>query len=124
MVFIIQKQIDKVSGDNAGDNRKKEFSYAAIKKTSSNMIAVLKEREMCDTRKSTRSVGLHLSSKMYLGMSGDLKKKTYLSQQMNRLKEELQFIGIHPTSSNNINMPAAPGTCLFNFLFKIWVANL
>ena len=61
---------------------------------------------------------------MYIDMSGELKKKTYFSQQMNRLKEELQFIGIHPTSSNNINMPEAPGICLFNFLFKTWVTNL
>ena len=121
IVFITQKYIDKVDGDNAGDNCKNEFNYAAIKKTSSNMVAVLMEREICDTRKWTGPVGLHLSTKMYIDMSGDLKKKTYLSQQMNLLKEELQFMGIRPTNSNNINMPAAPGTCFFNFLFKIRV---
>ena len=54
-------------------------------------------------------------------MSGDLKSKTYLSQQMNRLKEELQFMGTHTANSNNMNMPAAPGICFFSFLFKIWV---
>lgn len=32
IVFIIQKQTDKVNDDNAGDNSKKEFHYAAIKK--------------------------------------------------------------------------------------------
>ena len=121
IVFITQKYIDKVGGDNAGDNCKNEFNYAAIKKTSSNMVAVLLEREMRDTRKWTGPVGLHLSTKMYIDMSGDLTKRTYLSQQVNRLKEELQFMGIHPTYSNNINMPAAPGTCFFNFLFKIRV---
>ena len=121
IVFITQKYIDKVDGDNAGDNCKNEFNYAAIKKTSSNMVAVLMEREMRDTRKWTGPVGLHLSTKMYIDMSGDLKKKTYLSQQMNLLKEELQFMGIHPTNSNDINMPATPGTCFFNFLFKIRV---
>lgn len=118
IVCITQEYIDKVNSENAGDNCKREFNYAAIKKTSSNMVAVLMEREMCDTRKWTGSVGLHLSSKMYIDMSGDLKNKTYLSQQMNRLKEELQFMGIRPTNSNNINMPAAPGIFFFNFFFQ------
>ena len=52
-------------------------------------------------------------------MSGGLKNEIYLSQQMNRLKVELQFMRIYPTNSNNINTPAAPGTCLFNFIVKI-----
>ena len=71
--------------------------------------------------KLTGPVGLHLISKMYIEMSGDLKNETYLSQQMNRLKEELQFMGTHTANSNNMNMPAAPGICFFSFLFKIWV---
>ena len=121
IVFITQKYIDKVNGENAGDNCKREFNYAAVKKTSSNMIAVLMEKEMCDTRKWNGPVALLLSSKMYIDMSGDLKKKTYLSQQMNLLKEELQSMGIHPTKSNNVNMSTAPGICFFNFLFGIWV---
>ena len=79
------------------------------------------EKEMWDTRKWTRPVGLELSSKMYVDMSGDLEDKTYLNQQMNRLKEELKFIGINPINSNNINIPAAPGICFINFLFIIWV---
>ena len=121
IVFIRQKYIDKVNGENPGDSYIREFSYAAVKKTSSNMVAVLIEIEMCDTMKLTGPVGLHLISKMYIEMSGDLKNETYLSQQMNRLKEELQFMGTHSINSNNINMPAPPGTCFFNFLVKIWV---
>ena len=121
IVFITQRYIDKVNGENAGDNCKREFSYAAVKKTSSNMVAIVMEREMCDTRKWTGPVGLHLSSIIYIDMSGDLKSKTYLSQQMNRSKEELQFMGTHPANNNNMNMPAAPGICFFSFLFKIWV---
>ena len=53
IVFITQRYIDKVNGENAGDNCKREFSYAAVKKTSSNMVAIVMEREMCDTRKWT-----------------------------------------------------------------------
>ena len=117
IVFITQKYIDKVDGENAGDICKKEFNYAAVKKTSANMVAVLMETEMRATEKWTGPVGFFLSSKMYIDMSGDLKKKTYLSQQINRLKEVLQFMGIHPTNSNNINMPATPGTCFFNLRF-------
>ena len=121
IVFITQRYNDKVNGENAGYNCKREFSYAAVKKTSSDMVAVVMEREMCETRKWTGPVGLHLSSKIYIDMSEDLKSKTYLSQQMNRLKEELEFMGTHPANSNSMNMPAAPGICFFSFLFKIWV---
>ena len=121
IVFITQRYNDKVNGENAGYNCKREFSYAAVKKTSSDMVAIVMEREMCETRKWTGPVGLHLSSKIYIDMSEDLKSKTYLSQQMNRLKEELEFMGTHPANSNSMNMPAAPGICFFSFLFKIWV---
>ena len=121
IVFITQRYNDTVNGENAGYNCKREFSYAAVKKTSSDMVAIVMEREMCETRKWTGPVGLHLSSKIYIDMSEDLKSKTYLSQQMNRLKEELEFMGTHPANSNSMNMPAAPGICFFSFLFKIWV---
>lgn len=119
IVFITQMYIDKVNGENARDNCKRECSYAVVKKTSLNMVAVIMEREMCDTRKWTGPVGLHLKSKIYIGMSGGLKNEIYLSQQMNRLKVELQFMRIYPTANNNISTPAAPGTCLFNFTVNI-----
>ena len=69
------------------------------------------EKYICETRKWTGSAGLHLSSKIYIEMSGELKSKPFFSQKMNRLKEELQFVGIHRTNCININMLAAPGTC-------------
>ena len=43
IVFIRQKYIDKVNAENPGDSYIREFSYAAVKKTSSNMVAVLME---------------------------------------------------------------------------------
>ena len=118
IVCITQKYIDKVNSKKASDNCQREFIYAAVKKTCSKMVAVVMERKMCDTSKWTGPVGLHLSGKLYIDMSGDLKNETYLSQQMNRLKEELQFMEIRPTNSNNINMPAAPGIFFFNFFFS------
>ena len=43
--------IDKVNGENVRDNCKREYSDAVVKKTSLNMVAVIMERKMCDTRK-------------------------------------------------------------------------
>ena len=40
IVFITQKYLDKVNGENASDNCKREFNYAVIKKTSSKEIYV------------------------------------------------------------------------------------
>ena len=51
IVFITQKCIEKVKGENVGDESKRELNYAAVRKTSSNMALVLMEREMCDTCK-------------------------------------------------------------------------
>ena len=51
IVFITQKCIEKVKGENVGDESKRELNYAAVRKTNSNMALVLMEREMCDTCK-------------------------------------------------------------------------
>ena len=79
IVFMTQKYIEKVKGENVGDDWKREFSYAAARKTSSNMALVLMVREICETWKWTGPVGLHLSRKIYIDMSGELKSKTYFS---------------------------------------------
>ena len=79
IVFITQKYIEKVKGDNVGDDCKQEFSYALVRKTSSNMALALMVREMCKTWKWTGPVPLNLSRKIYFDMSGELKNKTYFS---------------------------------------------
>ena len=41
IVFITQKYIDKVKGENVGDECKRKLNYTAARKTSSNMALVL-----------------------------------------------------------------------------------
>ena len=41
IVFITQKYIDKVKGENVGDECKRKLNYTAARKTSSNMARVL-----------------------------------------------------------------------------------
>ena len=70
--------------------------YASRTKARSKMIPVVMEKSMCSTSKWSGLVGYHLGGEMFVDMSGDLKNKIYVSEQMKCLKKELQFKGIHP----------------------------
>lgn len=96
LVFITQRYLEKVTGEDSGDNCKLEFEYASRNKTSSKMIAVVMEKCMSNSRKWTGSVGMHLGGKMYVDMTGDLANEVYLSKQIRALQRELQSIGIRP----------------------------
>ena len=96
IVFITQNYHEKVNGTDDNDNCRKEFMYASKTKARSKMIPVVMEKSMCSTSKWSGLVGYHLLGEMFVDMSGDLKNKIYLSEQMKCLKKELQFKGIHP----------------------------
>ena len=100
IVFITRKYHDKVNSSNAGDNCKKEFMYASEKKTPEKMVAVLMEECMHGTSNWTGLIDIHLCGRMYVDMSGDLKNRSYLCQQMKRLQKELRSKGIQPLSGN------------------------
>ena len=96
IVFLTHEYHEKVNGDNAGDNCRKEFKYASHKKTRSKMVPVVMEKCMLDTRTWSRRFDFNLCTEKYVDMSGDLEDNLYLSQQMELLKIELQSKGIHP----------------------------
>ena len=96
VVFITRNYHEKVNGTNDKDNCRKEFMYASRTKARSKMIPVVMEKSMCSTSKWSGLVGYHLGGEMFVDMSGDLKNKIYVSEQMKCLKKELQFKGIHP----------------------------
>lgn len=87
IVFITQKYLDKVTGEKASDNYKRESNYGVYKKTSSKTVPAIMERDMCDTSKRTGSLAFHLCKKLFIDMSGDFNDKTYLSLKMNSLKK-------------------------------------
>ena len=124
VAFITKRYHDKVTGEKAGDNCKLEFEYAASKKTKERMVAVVLESEMLDTSQWIRSIGLQLCNKIYVDMTGDLNNQTYLSQQINLLKGELQKMGIQPKGSTNTEnidiqpltgMPLLSLNCVFSY---------
>ena len=60
------------------------------------MIVVVMEKYMGDTSRWTGSIGIYLGEEMYVDMSGDLKNRTYLNEQMKAFQNELQSKGVQP----------------------------
>ena len=96
IVFITRKYYEKVNGENSLDNCRREFIYTVQNKTPANMIAVVMEESMRNTKTWTGLIGFDLSANMYVDMSGDLDDRTYLMEQMKRLQKELESKGIQP----------------------------
>ena len=94
ITFITKRYMEKVYGDHAGDNCKLEFNYASRQKTSSKMVAVVMEKSMLNPNNWTGPVGFHLGGEFYVDMSGNLENRTYLSEKMGDLQEQLQSKGI------------------------------
>ena len=108
IVFITKRYLEKVNGENAGDNCKLEFNYASRQKTSSKMVPVVMEKCMRNPNSWTGSVGMHLGRELYVDMSGNLDNRTYLSEQMEVMQRELQSKGIQ----------SVPGIVCFCFTFQ------
>lgn len=69
IIFVTKNYLLKLNGDNAGDSCKLEFNYAALRKTSRNMIAVVLEPEMRNTAKWSGQLGLILGNSLFIDMS-------------------------------------------------------
>jgi len=69
VVFITKEYRDKVNGMDMTDNCKYEFSYAMNQLGSQNMIPVVLETEMRDTKKWKGELGAALGSMMYVDLS-------------------------------------------------------
>ena len=70
-VFITERYVAKVSGENAGDNCKKEFNYATQRKTNARMVPVVMEPRMQDTSTWTGAVGMELGPQLYTSLVSD-----------------------------------------------------
>ena len=68
VVFITKEYRDKVNGIDMTDNCKYEFSYAMNQLGSQNMIPVVLETEMRDTKKWKGELGAALGSMMYVDL--------------------------------------------------------
>ena len=94
IVFITRKYHEKVNGEDAGDNCQLEFNYASRKKTRTKMVAVVMDKCMCDAKSWTGQVGIHLGGEKYVDLTGNLEDRTYLSNQIKVLQNELESKGV------------------------------
>ena len=71
IVFVTERYVAKVAGDNAADNCQKEFNYADLQKTNAKMIAAVMEPRMKDTKKWVGAVGMALGGQLYHALDSD-----------------------------------------------------
>lgn len=94
VVFITQRYIMKVAGQNAEDNCQLEFNYASRTKTASRMVAVVMEERMRNANMWQGEVGMVLGGSLYVDMCGDLSDEEYLSAKADELEKAiLRVIG-------------------------------
>ena len=119
IVFMTQKYLNKVNGDNANDYCKTEFYHASNVKTKDKMVAVIMEPCMTG-REWMGRVGLCLNRKIFIDMSDNVKDENYLMEKMKSLQKELRAMGIQPTSVANNYVTTKEnqsGTLDFTFCF-------
>ena len=124
IAFITQDYHDKVNGEKTNDFCKLEFDYAVKKKSPAKMLAVGMEKDMCDSDKWTKTVGIIFAKKLFIDMSGDLHDQNYFRQKIELLKNRLEACGIKPSNSVNRNegsMQLPKGTFIFTILCGILV---
>jgi hypothetical protein len=94
VVFITKEYRDKVNGIDMTDNCKYEFSYAMNQLGSQNMIPVVLETEMRDTKKWKGELGAALGSMLYvdLSLSKDPKEETMLELKYEDISRKIRKI--------------------------------
>ena len=91
LVFITEEYINKVNGDNAGDNCKLEFSYAAQCKTKKLMVAVVVDAKCRDTNKWTGLFGFNLRSELYVDFVSDKDFDKNLNNLYDEIKKRINI---------------------------------
>ena len=80
------------------------------------MIAIVLDRTMKDTRKWKRNIGLSLSTKLYVDLTGNVDDQAYLKKQLGHLQRILDEENIRPSISENCGEEKG---IYFHFHFKI-----
>mmetsp|Transcript_7241 Transcript_7241/g.10229 ORF Transcript_7241/g.10229 Transcript_7241/m.10229 type:complete len:478 (+) Transcript_7241:96-1529(+) len=85
VVFITRKYMEKVAGDDAGDNCQLEFNYAAWKKGNNKIVPVVMEPEVRDTRTWTGQVDFHLGGQLYVDLAEPILTKKKVDELQKRI---------------------------------------
>ncbi|KAF0690264.1 Aste57867_18338 [Aphanomyces stellatus] len=98
VVFVTQRYIDKVGGDNAEDNCQLEFNYAARRKTASRMIPVLIDPSPSLKNPATWSgeVGFVLGGHLYLDMTTAFDDEQLMAARVDELVAKIIAIAGTP----------------------------
>lgn len=90
VVCITKRYVEKVAQkQNAEDNCKLEFNYAANRKTATMMVPVVMEQRMAKTAGWEGSVGLVLGTELYVDLWGDLDDPQYFKTAISNLHREV-----------------------------------
>ncbi|OQR86666.1 hypothetical protein ACHHYP_10328 [Achlya hypogyna] len=94
VVFVTQRYMEKVGGDNGEDNCQLEFNFAARRKTNMKMISVLMDPSpfMKDCRNWTGPVGMTLGGALYIDFSNVMDNPDLLAARMDDLMAKLTTI--------------------------------
>mmetsp|Transcript_29549 Transcript_29549/g.42190 ORF Transcript_29549/g.42190 Transcript_29549/m.42190 type:complete len:129 (-) Transcript_29549:335-721(-) len=85
VVFITSRYMKKVASEDALDNCKLEFEYAARKKGRNKMVSVVMEPEVRDTKTWIGPVDFHLGGKLYV----DCGQPTLFPEKINELHSRI-----------------------------------
>jgi hypothetical protein len=102
VVFITKEYRDKVNGIDMTDNCKYEFSYAMNQLGSQNMIPVVLETEMRDTKKWKGELGAALGSMLYVDLSLS-KEETMLELKYEDISRRIRKIVDREKRRSNIH---------------------
>ncbi|CAK4121066.1 unnamed protein product [Aphanomyces euteiches] len=94
VVFVTQRYIDKVGGNNAEDNCQLEFNYASRRKTANKMIPVLidPDPDLKNPSSWTGEVGFVLGGHLYLDMSEAFDDEDLMATRIEELYNKIVSI--------------------------------
>jgi hypothetical protein len=103
VAFITEKYKNKVNSNNSADNCYFEFNYATLEKTGNNMIPVVMERRMKNTREWKGRLGAELGTHLYVDMVSD--EEGTFEKKCDELVDMIKSI-IGPTGASS--QPSSP----------------
>jgi hypothetical protein len=86
LVFITDRYCQKVGGDNESDNCQMEFLYAQRRRGIPNMIPIIMENRMKDTKQWGGALGMAMGGVLYVNFSGD---ENQILQSFKSLTDEI-----------------------------------
>merc|ERR1711962_405177 len=87
--------MDKVNGKGprkSNDNCFLEYKHCVTKLTAEKMLCVVMEEEMRSDHEWEGVLGMHMSNRIYVDMSGDLTDDKYLYKAVTELRKNINII--------------------------------